>query len=529
MIKIEIPSGASLCGGKYVVEKTLGSGGFGITYLARHVTLGKKYAIKEFYLSGYCIRSSSSYHIIPQGIEEDVFNKLKQRFVEEAQTVSQLNNEAVVKVIDIFDENGTSYMVMPFVEGVTLQSMVENKGPLEYDVAVNYVVQICEALAYIHSQGILHRDVTPDNVLVTPQQKIVLIDFGSARKFVDNKTQRHTTIVKPGYAPLEQHSATSRKGAFTDLYSVGAVFYYLVTGKRPMDATERVLVKMKEPVELNHDIPAPINAIIMKAMEMDGANRYQSANEFINDIFSVDSPKDDKEQGNNDDVATVVIQQTPQVIQSATELGETSVIIEQPSIQKRRKQRHIVQIVALVLAFVAIASIVIVMVYYPFGMRNQTGPKTENVVQTIIPDDNTFFLAAQNQSEKEIADSLLQETGGKSILQELLTVDSKDPFLLYAIALKANDDIMIDEMMTFWDQVLIPEGDVNRHLTSNQDSFSLKKFAFVCGARAYENINDTDYPSDVKDKLFNSLTVFLDNLCQLEPKILIYDKYEKTE
>ena len=184
---------------------------------------------------------------------------------------------------------------------------------------------------------------------------------------------------------------------------------------------------------------------------------------------------------------------------------------------------------ALVLALVAIASIVIVMVYYPFGMRNQTGPKTENVVQTIIPENNTLFLAAQNQSEKEIADSLLQETGGKSILQELLTVDSKDPFLLYAIALKANDDIMIDEMMTFWDQVLIPEGDVNRHLTSNQDSFSLKKFAFVCGARAYENINDTDYPSDVKDKLFNSLTVFLDNLCQLEPKILIYDKYEKTE
>jgi hypothetical protein len=162
-------------------------------------------------------------------------------------------------------------------------------------------------------------------------------------------------------------------------------------------------------------------------------------------------------------------------------------------------------------------------------MRNQTGPKTENVVQTIIPEDNTLFLAAQNQSEKEIADSLLQETGGKSILQELLTVDSKDPFLLYAIALKANDDIMIDEMMTFWDQVLVPEGDVNRHLTSNQDSFSLKKFAFVCGARAYENINDTDYPSNVKDKLFNSLTVFLDNLCQLEPKILIYDKYEKTE
>lgn len=286
IIQTELVSGTTLCGGKYVIEKKIGSGGFGITYLARHTILDRKYAIKEFFMSGYNVRNNTTNHVSLQGLEVKDFDRVRKTFINEARTLANLNNEAIVKVIDIFDENGTSYMVMPFVEGTTLKSMVEKDGPMEYEMAVNYMVQICEALKYIHSNNILHRDVTPDNVIVTPEQKIVLIDFGSARKFIDNKTQRHTTIVKPGYAPLEQHSARSRKGAFTDIYSVGAVFYYLLTGERPMDATERVLEKMAEPIELNPNIPSPINAIIMKAMYMDGEMRYQSAQELINDIFS---------------------------------------------------------------------------------------------------------------------------------------------------------------------------------------------------------------------------------------------------
>lgn len=286
VIQSELSSGTMLSGGKYVIEKKIGAGGFGITYLARHTILDRKYAIKEFFMSGYNVRNNATNHVSLQGLEVKDFDRVRQTFINEARTLAHLNNEAIVKVIDIFDENGTSYMVMPFVEGTTLKSMVEKDGPMEYEMAVNYMVQICEALTYIHSKDILHRDVTPDNVIVTPEQKIVLIDFGSARKFIDNKTQRQTTIVKPGYAPLEQHSARSRKGAFTDIYSVGAVFYYLLTGERPMDATERVLEKMKEPIELNPNIPPQINAIIMKAMEMDGEMRYQSAKELIDDIFS---------------------------------------------------------------------------------------------------------------------------------------------------------------------------------------------------------------------------------------------------
>lgn len=303
VIQSELSSGTMLNGGKYVIEKKIGAGGFGITYLAQHTILDRKFAIKEFFMSGYNVRNNATNHISLQGIEVSDFDRVRRAFINEARTLAHLNNESIVKVIDIFDENGTSYMVMPFVEGSTLKSMVEKDGPMGYEMAVNYMVQICEALSYIHSKNILHRDVTPDNVIVTPEQKIVLIDFGSARKFIDNKTQRQTTIVKPGYAPLEQHSAKSRKGAFTDVYSAGAVFYYLLTGERPMDATERVLEKMKEPIELNPNIPPQINTIIMKAMEMDGEMRYQSAKEMIDDIFS-DEPQS-SEDTNEEDVLVV--------------------------------------------------------------------------------------------------------------------------------------------------------------------------------------------------------------------------------
>ena len=290
IIRIELSPGTKLCGGKYIIEKKIGAGGFGITYIATHAGLEKKYAIKEFFLGGYNVRSSQSDQIGLHGIDESVFEKFRQRFIDEARTIAELDNDAIVRVLDVFDENGTSYMVMSFVEGSTLQSLVDTDGPLEYEMAVNYIVRVCDALSYIHSKNILHRDVTPDNIIVTPEQTTVLIDFGSARKFIDNRTQRHTTIVKQGYAPLEQYSATSRKGAYTDLYSLAAVFYFILTGQRPIDATERTLERMKEPSELNPAIPAQINAVIMKAMSMNAADRYQSARKMEEDILSGNFP-----------------------------------------------------------------------------------------------------------------------------------------------------------------------------------------------------------------------------------------------
>lgn len=466
IIRTELLAETTLCGGKYIIEKKIGAGGFGITYLARHATLEKKYAIKEFFLSGYNVRNSKTNHISLQGIEEKDFDKFRLRFIEEARTLATLNNDAVVKVIDIFDENGTSYMVMPFVKGITLQSMVENNGPMEYEMAVNYIVRICDALSYIHSNNILHRDVTPDNIIVTPEQKTVLIDFGSARKFVDNKTQRHTTILKQGYAPLEQYSATSRKGAYTDLYSLGGVFYFILTGVRPIDATERTMEKMKEPIELNPKIPEQINAVIMKAMEMDSSDRYQSAIELEEDILSGNYPKKD----------------IPPITTNNT------------FPQQRGQKNKLLKILALALGVLSLAILLFTLTV------NLKNPTIENLDNIIVHEEKIEGVSISIDSlSKEKRDAIMQR----------LLADPKDPAALYAIAKNASR-YGPDNM--FWDSVLIKEGDVNKYIYDGSDESSGTRFAFVCAARAYDNLDSSKYTLEIKQELKDSLITYMDSL-----------------
>ena len=289
----ELAAGTCLCGGKYVIERVIGAGGFGITYYAKHATLQQYYAIKEFFINGFCIRESATKRVFVQGIEEEEYEGYKKKFVEEAQVLAGLHHPNIVSVIDIFEENGTSYMVMPFIRGITLQSLVEKKGKLPYDLAINYMSQVCEAVSYIHGRHILHRDITPDNIIITEGDQITLIDFGSARKFVQDKTQRHTAIVKKGYAPLEQYSSTSRKGTYSDIYSIGAVLYFVLTSTKPMDATIRTMENMPEPKALDPGIPEEANRAIMRAMSLKPDERQQDAESFMEDLLG-ESPLPDR-------------------------------------------------------------------------------------------------------------------------------------------------------------------------------------------------------------------------------------------
>jgi len=281
----ELAIGKTLYNGKYVIEKVLGIGGFGITYYAKHSILDTYYAIKEFFISGYCVRSTQTRKIHLHGIEEEVYEKFRQKFVEEAQTLINLDHLNIVKVIDIFEENDTSYIVMPFIEGKTLQQLVEEQGKLEYEIAVNYIAQLSEAIAYIHKNGILHRDIKPDNIMLTPDNRVVLIDFGSAREFIHDKTQSHTAILTKGYAPLEQYSSVGRKGAYSDIYSLGAVFYFSLTGQKPLDAPARTMDAMPEPKDLVPSILKEANFTIMKAMQLNIEDRYQQVSEFMDDLL----------------------------------------------------------------------------------------------------------------------------------------------------------------------------------------------------------------------------------------------------
>jgi hypothetical protein len=215
-----------------------------------------------------------------------MYEKYLHKFVEEAQMLGRLDHPNIVKVTDIFQENNTAYIVMPFVNGQTLQQTVEEKGRLDYGTAVNYIAQIAEAVTYIHEKDILHRDIKPENIIITPENRAVLIDFGSAREFIHDKTQNHTSILTAGYAPLEQYSSIGKKGSYSDIYSLGAVFYFALTGHKPMDAATRTMETMPEPQSLRPSIPREANRTIMKAMQLKPENRQQRVGEFMGDLLN---------------------------------------------------------------------------------------------------------------------------------------------------------------------------------------------------------------------------------------------------
>lgn len=284
---VELQPGTGLAGGKYVIEKKIGEGGFGITYRAMQTGLNRAVCIKEYFLAGRCVRDVQAKTIHLQGAGEELFEKYRAAFVKEAQTLAALHHQGIVEVIDIFDENNTSYMVMPFIEGRSLQSIVEKNGPLSYPEAVNYIGQVANAVGYIHDRHILHRDIKPDNIMITADYKAVLIDFGSAREFEEDKTQAHTSMLTHGYAPTEQYTRTSRKGAYTDIYAIGATLYFVLTGHVPVEAAARITEAMPEPKQLNPDLPDEANRTIMKAMQLKPADRHQSIAEFMDDLRNV--------------------------------------------------------------------------------------------------------------------------------------------------------------------------------------------------------------------------------------------------
>lgn len=284
---VSLPRGTVLCGGKYIIERKIGSGGFGITYQAVQMGLNRKVCIKEYFLNGCCVRNTRMRTVQCEASSVAVYEKFRQAFVNEARMVASLRHPHIVEVIDIFDQYNTSYMVMPFLEGVSLSDRVKKYGPLAYDEAVNYLAQIGSAVSYIHERNILHRDIKPDNIMITAGYKAVLIDFGSAREFMNDKTQRHTVMLTHGFAPSEQYTENGRRGYYTDIYSLGATFYFALTGQIPVDSMARLVERMPEPRELVPDIPEEANRTILKAMQLMPENRHQDMQEFMDDLKGV--------------------------------------------------------------------------------------------------------------------------------------------------------------------------------------------------------------------------------------------------
>jgi serine/threonine protein kinase len=264
---------------KYVIKTELGQGGFGITYLAEDMVLDIDVCIKELFISGNSTRGQNM-TVLTHNLKDFSFADFKERFLLEAKQLAKFSHMNIVRVIDFFEANNTAYVVMEYLKGQTLKELVASKGVLDFEESKAIINQLLNAVEVVHNAGMLHRDIKPDNIILTNDGRVVLIDFGSARAFTEGKTVAQTAMVSPGYAPLEQYNPNARKGSFTDIYSIGATFYFILTGHKPLNVTERYSERIKAPHELNKSVSMQVSSAVMLAMEMKPEDRFQHVNEF---------------------------------------------------------------------------------------------------------------------------------------------------------------------------------------------------------------------------------------------------------
>ena len=285
--------GDNLQGGKYRIEKVLGQGGFGITYLAIQGGLERTVAIKEFFMREACCRASDSRGVTlgTEGNRETV-DRYRQKFLKEARSIARLNHPHIVRIIDVFEENGTAYYVMEYVAGGSLSDRVGCQGALSEPEATRYIRQVADALTYIHTQRMTHLDVKPANIMLTDKDEVVLIDFGLAKQY-DSATGHQTSStpvgISEGYAPLEQYmqGGVGEFSPETDIYALGATYYKLLTGQTPPSASSVNEDGLPlEPLKSRGVTPQVITAIT-HAMEGRRRDRPKTVAEFLAEFDGV--------------------------------------------------------------------------------------------------------------------------------------------------------------------------------------------------------------------------------------------------
>ena len=280
---LALPPGTILAG-QFCIEKVLGQGGFGITYSAADHTSGQRMAIKEYFPDTLAYREKTT--VVPYpGERAENYEYGKSGFLEEAKTLAEfIGNENIVRIYTYFEENGTAYFAMEYIEGVSFEKYLKDHGgKIPFDDAKRILVPIMDALAAVHSKGIVHRDVTPDNIYITNDNKIKLLDFGAARYSLGDKSRSLDVILKHGFAPKEQYMRRGRQGPFTDVYSLGATFYFALTGRRPPDAVERMEEDtLIPPTTLGAKLTEYEESAILQALQINSGDRFQNMIAFRN-------------------------------------------------------------------------------------------------------------------------------------------------------------------------------------------------------------------------------------------------------
>ena len=279
-----LPYGAIL-NGRYIVGKMLGQGGFGITYIGWDLAMERKVAIKEYYPSGQVSRNPGSRDLTWYTNEQSRQARQNgmQMFLKEARKMSKVDNLTnVVRVRDIFQENETAYIVMDFVEGETLKARLDKTGPLTWKQAKEIFVPAMQAMEQVHQAGLVHRDISPDNLMLTPDGRVMILDLGAAKDLAINKGASSAMVVKGGFSPPEQYAQQGGSGSWTDVYAIAATMYHSLTGVVPPTAVDRM---QGEPVNWalleTGGVPNHVIAALQNAMKLNARERTQTMAELL--------------------------------------------------------------------------------------------------------------------------------------------------------------------------------------------------------------------------------------------------------
>ncbi len=263
--------------GRYTVGRALGQGGFGITYIGRDNTLDLTVAVKEYY-PGVCASRDNrvSDEVTITDDPDGFFGRGKERFLKEAQTLARFCDEpGIVGVRDYFEENGTAYIVMEYLDGITLKDYIAERGPLPMNGVLSLMRPIVETMAEVHRSGVVHRDISPDNILLLPDGRPKLIDFGAAREMAEGKSL--SVMLKCGYAPEEQYRRKGSQGPWTDVYALCATMYFCLTGQAPEESIERFWAdedSLVPPSGLGAKITRRQEEVLLKGMSLKIEDRY---------------------------------------------------------------------------------------------------------------------------------------------------------------------------------------------------------------------------------------------------------------
>lgn len=391
--------GDNLQGGKYRIEKVLGQGGFGITYLAIQGGLERMVAIKEFFMREACCRACDSRGVTlgTEGNRETV-DRYRQKFLKEARSIAQLNHPHIVRIIDVFEENGTAYYVMEYVAGGSLSDRVGRQGALSESEATRYIRQVADALTYIHTQRMTHLDVKPANIMLTDKDEVVLIDFGLAKQY-DSATGHQTSStpvgISEGYAPLEQYmqGGVGEFSPETDIYALGATYYKLLTGQTPPSASSVNEDGLPlEPLKSRGVTPQVITAIT-HAMEGRRRDRPKTVAEFLAEFDGVAGQ-----------AATPKPRTDTSHEASGSGDGDTTLKKKIPAPQPKSPARPVVSrktmmVAAAVLAAVLVVGGIVVAISqaWPSGeTATETQDKPAFVAKKITKDSEMFFVGDVN-------------------------------------------------------------------------------------------------------------------------------------